>query len=54
MILDDSRLTPEQMQEYADGLAQAIKIIDKFLPDSRVDGSSAGGPGAVRSSASAT
>ena len=32
-------MTPERMQVYADGLAQAFRIIEKFIPDSRVDGS---------------
>ena len=39
LILDDSQLAPERMQEYADGLNAAIKIINKFLPDTRIDSS---------------
>jgi putative ABC transport system permease protein len=39
LILDDKRLHAEEMQDYADGLNNAIKIINKFLPDTRVDSS---------------
>lgn len=42
LILDDSRLAPERMQEYADGLNAAIKTINKFLPDTRIDSSPLG------------
>ena len=36
LILDDSQLAPERMQEYADGLNAAIKIINKYEVASRV------------------
>lgn len=39
LIMDDSKLVPEKMQDYADGLDAGIKIIGKFLPDTRVDSS---------------
>jgi len=39
MIMDDSRLVPEKMQEYADGLDAGMKIISKFLPDVHIDSS---------------
>jgi putative ABC transport system permease protein len=39
IILDDSKLTAEQMQAYADGLNAGAKIISKYLPDSRIDSS---------------
>jgi putative ABC transport system permease protein len=39
MIMDDSRLQPELMQQYSDGLEEGVKIIGKFLPDTRIDSS---------------
>ncbi len=39
LIMDDSKLIPERMQDYADGLEAGVKIISKFLPDTRVDSS---------------
>ncbi|MBN1640164.1 MAG: ABC transporter permease [Anaerolineae bacterium] len=39
LIMDDSQLIPEKMQDYADGLSAGIKIISKFLPDVRIDSS---------------
>jgi putative ABC transport system permease protein len=39
VIMDDSRLIPEEMQNYADGLDAGMKIISKFLPDVRIDSS---------------
>ena len=39
LIMDDSKLQPERMQDYADGLEAGVKIISKFLPDTRVDSS---------------
>jgi putative ABC transport system permease protein len=39
LVLDDSRLAAERMQEYSDGLNEGVKIISKFLPDTRVDSS---------------
>jgi putative ABC transport system permease protein len=39
MILDDSKLVPERMRDYADGLENGIKVISKYLPDTRVDSS---------------
>jgi putative ABC transport system permease protein len=42
MIMDDTKLQPEQMQDYLDGLEEGLKIIGKFLPDTRVDSSPMG------------
>jgi putative ABC transport system permease protein len=39
LILDDGSLAPERMRAYAEGLSRAFRIIDKFVPGSRVDGS---------------
>ncbi len=38
-IMDDSKLSSERMQEYSDGLKEAGKIIDKYLPDPHMDSS---------------
>ncbi|MBL7198650.1 MAG: ABC transporter permease [Anaerolineae bacterium] len=39
LVLDDSRLLPERMQDYADGLKMGVKIISEYLPDTRIDSS---------------
>jgi putative ABC transport system permease protein len=42
MIMDDNMLKPELMQEYADGLDEAIKVIGSYLPDPHIDSSPMG------------
>jgi len=42
MIMDDTKLQPERMQDYLDGLEEGLKIIGKFLPDTRIDSSPMG------------
>ena len=37
LVLDASKLVPERMQEYADGLRNGFKVIGKYLPESRPD-----------------
>jgi len=39
MILDESPMTPDRLEQYAEGFAQAFQTIAKFIPESRVDGS---------------
>ncbi len=39
LILDDSLLTAENMRAHSDGLRAAQRVIEKYIPDARIDGS---------------
>ena len=39
LIMDDSRLASEKMEDYAEGLRKAHRIISKYLPNVRIDSS---------------
>ncbi len=39
LVMDDSRLAPEKMEDYANGLDAGMKVIGKFLPDVHIDSS---------------
>ncbi len=38
-ILDQSKLSSERMQDYANGIRSAMKLIAKYIPDPRMDSS---------------